>query len=740
MVQKEIQVTVHFTAKDRDRWEKMMQYRNDKETRTQNYKIQEAAQQQKEDAAHNQERSNVLITDQANSTDVVKPKRKYTRRKMPTTTTTDSTTSTIEPQPVATEETKTNTPRKKQASTAKKHTNVNYVDGRTVRTRLSIYDSTDALYHPETATLADHPHGFFKAENLKKQPDQLQKVTRVVAIDPGHAKIVSCGILQGNVNELLQTSISVTLSTRGGVSAVAAPTDEIQVTQDNMSDIAADGNVYAPQTSFVSSPSSPSLVSTCSTESVNGTTPVISSPLKPVHTNNDDLKCTVDILPRGPRQWKKLTDLSKNYYYKAIGNRRHTQDQAKKKDVYRKLDQIDAARALQKSQPGSAASSQTDTASNVSAETGDTASVATMPRTGPSSKSSYSVAAMEKTLDTAIRVIVNERELQDNSIKTHVAEDIMQHVNIWIDGFAARDAFYYSNNQSRASFKRDQMKEQFYQQFLNVIAPLKERDSTVLFVGDAEFATSFRGSQATPVRALIKFLARHIRVVLVDEFHTTKMCYMCTNPDAQAYNEQVKASTEKELLKKTQQASNEGAAPAATTTKSTLVQIDYTTQYPDSICFHPMSQFHYTELPKKRQAQLQKKFPHVTDAELQAKYKQYASYPIHGLRRCRCCTRYYNRDHNAFKAIGNKGLDILLTGNPQVPFDKTLYTAQAKTVKKNRVATVKVSTTPKQTNAKRKNAATPIVEDLSDNQQQANNNSINTTHDPPCKRQKKTTS
>jgi hypothetical protein len=53
------------------------------------------------------------------------------------------------------------------------------------------------------------------------------------------------------------------------------------------------------------------------------------------------------------------------------------------------------------------------------------------------------------------------------------------------------------------------------------------RNTSIIVMGSATFATSMKGTQATPVARLIKEIAKVRRVVFVNEYFTTQMCSGC---------------------------------------------------------------------------------------------------------------------------------------------------------------------------------------------------------------------
>jgi hypothetical protein len=69
------------------------------------------------------------------------------------------------------------------------------------------------------------------------------------------------------------------------------------------------------------------------------------------------------------------------------------------------------------------------------------------------------------------------------------------------------------------------------QQVLDKIANdvLGHDHSRIAVFGDAVFAPSFRGMPPAPVSLIRNYLARKGRVILVDEFRTSKVCHQCHN-------------------------------------------------------------------------------------------------------------------------------------------------------------------------------------------------------------------
>jgi hypothetical protein len=92
--------------------------------------------------------------------------------------------------------------------------------------------------------------------------------------------------------------------------------------------------------------------------------------------------------------------------------------------------------------------------------------------------------------------------------------------------------------------------------------------------------------------------------------------------------------------------------------------------------FSPMMDFRYTErLPKKLERKLLrlKEKNGWDDAKYQEMVNKQFTYSLHGLKRCRNCHLYFNRDRVAAQNIGQKAVDLCLYGKVRSPFDRELY-------------------------------------------------------------------
>jgi hypothetical protein len=68
----------------------------------------------------------------------------------------------------------------------------------------------------------------------------------------------------------------------------------------------------------------------------------------------------------------------------------------------------------------------------------------------------------------------------------------------------------------------------------------------------------------------------------------------------------------------------------------------------------------------------------ITDPEaLKERMKKILSSDIHGLRRCSCCKRVYNRDHIAYQNIGDKALSLWSGKEVAAPFNRSKYSKVA---------------------------------------------------------------
>lgn len=202
----------------------------------------------------------------------------------------------------------------------------------------------------------------------------------------------------------------------------------------------------------------------------------------------------------------------------------------------------------------------------------------------------------------------------------------------------------------------------------------KGEKKTLVLVGNAQFSVSQKGVQASPVRALINHFAQHVRVVLVDEFNTTKMCGRLECADQSNYS--LKLHTSNNVGPKTRKRPSHP-------TQCELKYKEVKKSCPD-FPFTPMMDFRYTSrLPVKlEKSLLQRKEKYQWDDAKYEKMVQHTfSSSLHGLKQCRSCETLYNRDHVAAQNIGQKALDLCLYGKVREPFDRNLYQTCVETQK-----------------------------------------------------------
>jgi len=243
----------------------------------------------------------------------------------------------------------------------------------------------------------------------------------------------------------------------------------------------------------------------------------------------------------------------------------------------------------------------------------------------------------------------------------------------WNDMFS----FYGSRRVARARFTSEQKRQSQVDRLIERLIPFKDREDSIIVLGSATFATSFKGSQSTPVARLIKEVAKVRRVVLVNEYFTTQMCSGChleglfnldlnlppPLPPPPLPQPTTPASPAKKM---------EIVYPLRS--NSTLRHKFYPPSKKTNHLFHPttaMTSFVRTVEPKAmrlRREEKEKKrlllpppdpgegVVHVT------RNIDPLSRSIHGLKQCSHCGRYWHRDENAARNIGWVFIGEWLTG------------------------------------------------------------------------------
>ena len=264
--------------------------------------------------------------------------------------------------------------------------------------------------------------------------------------------------------------------------------------------------------------------------------------------------------------------------------------------------------------------------------------------------------------------------LSKHSPKTSDPNECLQHLlyvsSCWDDMFA----FYGSRNAARDRFRSMQKKQRLIANIIEKLAPGSEKKDTVIVLGDATFATSMKGIQSTPIGRIIKELAKVRRIVLVGEYFTTQMCSGCNlsgigNRHSKIYD---KSSYCKPIhsysLRST---SNLVLRSSKVSTKAHHVN-------------HPtcsMSSFRRTVEPTSmrekriRRVHLENKraipprnnhnnndLPDPGDPGPSRRKFDPLSAPIHGLKQCTHCRRFWNRDFNAARNIGWVFIGLWISG------------------------------------------------------------------------------
>mmetsp|Transcript_1004 Transcript_1004/g.1425 ORF Transcript_1004/g.1425 Transcript_1004/m.1425 type:complete len:270 (-) Transcript_1004:9-818(-) len=221
-------------------------------------------------------------------------------------------------------------------------------------------------------------------------------------------------------------------------------------------------------------------------------------------------------------------------------------------------------------------------------------------------------------------------------------------------------AFYGSRNCVRQRFSCMQRKQRLIDSLIEKLVPIKHIHETVVIVGSACFATTFRNSRATPVAMLIKELAKRRRVLLMDEYFTTQMCSGCNIhlPGRKDTSCEVHMSCEHAIpiRKYYKLRSVESRPPSSTSNKRNvkkqLAPSPASKTTPHSAICMPS----FIRIPLKP--------PDPRDPPLeQGKHTSHTYTSIvHGLKQCVHCGRYWNRDVSAARNIGWCFLSLCLTG------------------------------------------------------------------------------
>jgi len=254
--------------------------------------------------------------------------------------------------------------------------------------------------------------------------------------------------------------------------------------------------------------------------------------------------------------------------------------------------------------------------------------------------------------------------LSKHSPKTSDPNECLEHLLYaslcWKDMFA----FYGSRNAARDRFRSTQKKQRLMANIIEKLAPESEKKDTIIVLGDATFATSMKGTQATPIGRIIKELAKVRRIVLVGEYFTTQMCSGCNlsgigNRHSKMYDRSPSSSkpSHSYSLRST---SNLVLRSSKASTKTHHVN--------HPTC--PMTSFRRTIEPtlmrEKRIRRENKRTillpPDPGDSKPSCRKFDPLLAPIHGLKQCTHCGRFWNRDFNAARNIGWVFIGLWMSG------------------------------------------------------------------------------
>jgi len=261
--------------------------------------------------------------------------------------------------------------------------------------------------------------------------------------------------------------------------------------------------------------------------------------------------------------------------------------------------------------------------------------------------------------------------LSKHSPKTSDPSECLQHLLYVSSCLDDMFAFYGSRNSARDRFRSTQKKQRLMANIIEKLAPESEKKDTIIVLGDSTFATSMKGSQATPIGRIIKELAKVRRIVLVGEYFTTQMCSGCNlsgigNRHSKMYD---KSSSDYKpshsySLRST---SNLILRSSKLSTKAHRAN-------------HPtcsMSSFRRTVEPismREKRIRCENKRaispynnkndpPDPGDTGPSCRKFDPLSASIHGLKQCTHCRRFWNRDFNAARNIGWVFISLWISGD-----------------------------------------------------------------------------
>jgi len=252
------------------------------------------------------------------------------------------------------------------------------------------------------------------------------------------------------------------------------------------------------------------------------------------------------------------------------------------------------------------------------------------------------------------RVAQHMDHLSKHSPKTSSPDACLQHLlyasgTCWDDMFA----FHGSRNAARNRFRSEQKRQRLFANLIEQLAPEHLKADSIIVLGSATFNTSMKGSQATPIGRLIKELAKRRRIVLVDEYFTTQMCSGCNLSGI--------GPRHSRMFHKNEITAVSCGYAYGLRSKSTLcihkTNISTKIHHVKHLT-RAMASFKRTCEPAamrarriNREAQRTILFPPDPGKSAQRPFDPLSA-PIHGLKQCTHCMRFWNRDWNAARNIG----------------------------------------------------------------------------------------
>jgi len=252
------------------------------------------------------------------------------------------------------------------------------------------------------------------------------------------------------------------------------------------------------------------------------------------------------------------------------------------------------------------------------------------------------------------RVAQHMDHLSKHSPKTSSPDACLQHLlyasgACWDDMFA----FHGSRNAARNRFRSDQKRQRLVSNLIEHLAPEHLKSDSIIVLGSATFATSMKGSQSTPIGRLIKELAKRRRIVLVDEYFTTQMCSGC--------NVSGIGPRHSRMFHKHEITAVSCGYAYGLRSKSTLCIQKPSISTKIHHVNHPtraMASFKRTcESASMRARRIDREtqrailFPPDPGKPARRPFDPLSA-PLHGLKQCTHCRRFWNRDLNAARNIG----------------------------------------------------------------------------------------